>query len=71
MGELMRYSIRETMLEGEIIPSRVLHDIFPQKEFTEKKILIHRDGELPVSEKETLMEWGNQNRGYIPFCRSH
>ncbi len=59
-GEMMRYNIRETMLEGEIIPERILHDIFPQTEFTGKKILIHRDGELPDSEKEALMKWGNE-----------
>ena len=59
-GQLMRYNIREAMLEGEIIPSRILQDIFPKKEFAEKKILIHRDGFLPESEKKALMEWGDQ-----------
>ena len=59
-GELMRYNIREAMLEGEIIPERILQDIFPRKEFEGKKILIHRDGILPESEKEALMEWGKQ-----------
>ena len=59
-GELMRYNIREAMLEGEIIPPHILRDIFPQTEFSGKKILIHRDGKLPTAEKETLMEWGNQ-----------
>ena len=59
-GELMRYNIREAMLEGEIIPVHILQDIFPQTEFTGKKILIHRDGELPDSEKEALMKWGNE-----------
>ncbi|MYB65813.1 hypothetical protein F4X73_14070 [Candidatus Poribacteria bacterium] len=57
---MMRYNIRETMLEGEIIPERILHDIFPQKEFADKKILIHRDGILPESEKNTLIDWGKQ-----------
>ena len=59
-GELMQYNIREAMLEGEIIPPHILQDIFPQKEFSGKKILIHRDGNLPESEKEALMEWGDQ-----------
>lgn len=59
-GELMRYNIREAMLEGEILPPHILQDIFPQTEFSGKTILIHRDGNLPDSEKETLMEWGNQ-----------
>lgn len=59
-GEMMRYNIREAMLEGEIIPERILHDIFPQKEFANKKILIHRDGILPESEKNALTNWGKQ-----------
>lgn len=59
-GEMMRYNIREAMLEGEIIPERILHDIFPQKEFANKKILIHRDGILPESEKNALTDWGKQ-----------
>lgn len=59
-GELMRYSIRETRLEGEIIPQQILQNIFPGKEFTKKKILIHRDGILPESEREALIEWGDQ-----------
>ena len=59
-GELMQYNIREAMLEGEIIPPHILQNIFPQTEFSGKKILIHRDGNLPPLEKETLMEWGKQ-----------
>ena len=53
-GELMRYNIREAMLEGEIIPSHVLQDIFPPSEFADKKIIVHRDGNLPEPEKDTL-----------------
>ena len=37
-----------------------MQGIFPQKEFTGKKILIHRDGTLPELERKTLMEWGDQ-----------
>lgn len=59
-GEMMRYNIRDAMVEGEIIPERILHDIFPQKEFANKKILIHRDGILPESEKNALTNWGKQ-----------
>ena len=59
-GELMRYNIREIMLEGETIPSQILQGIFPQKEFTEKKILIHRDGILPEPERKVLTEWGDK-----------
>lgn len=59
-GELMRYNIRDAMLEGEIIPSHVLQDIFPRNEFAEKKIIVHRDGNLPEPEKDTLTNWGKE-----------
>ena len=59
-GELMRYNIREAMLEGEIIPPQVLQGIFPQSDFAHKKIIIHRDGNLPEPEKEVLMKWGDE-----------
>ncbi|PHV64268.1 Piwi domain-containing protein [Cyanobacterium aponinum] len=57
-GELLRYSIRDAMLEGEIIPSHILQDMFPVKEFSNKTIIIHRDGRLPLQEKESLLAWG-------------
>ena len=59
-GELMRYNIREAMLEGEIIPSHVLQDIFPRSEFANKKIIVHRDGNLPEPEKDALTNWGRE-----------
>lgn len=58
-GELLRYSIRDAKLEGEIIPSHVLQDIFPLSEFAGKRIIIHRDGKLPDKEKNALLKWGN------------
>ena len=59
-GELMRYNIREATLEGEIIPPNVLRGIFPQSDFANKKIIVHRDGNLPEPEKEALMKWGDE-----------
>ena len=59
-GELMRYNIREAMLEGEIIPPNVLRGIFPRSDFANKKIIVHRDGNLPEPEKEVLMKWGDE-----------
>ena len=59
-GELLRYSIRDAKLEGEIIPSHVLQDIFPLNEFAGKKIIIHRDGKLPEKEKAALEKWGRE-----------
>ncbi len=58
-GELLRYNIRDAMLEGEIIPTHILQDIFPVKEFSGKTIIIHRDGRLPNKEREALIKWGN------------
>ena len=59
-GELMRYNIREATLEGEIIPPNVLRGIFPRSDFAHKKIIVHRDGNLPESEKDTLTNWGRE-----------
>ena len=59
-GELMRYNIREATLEGEIVPPHILQDIFPQSDFADKKIIVHRDGNLPEPEKEVLMKWGDE-----------
>ena len=59
-GELMRYNIREATLEGEIVPPHILQDIFPQSDFADKKIIVHRDGNLPEQEKEVLMKWGDE-----------
>ena len=57
-GELLRYSIRDAMIEGEIIPDHILRDIFPSEEFSGKTIVIHRDGRLPEQEKKALLKWG-------------
>lgn len=59
-GELLRYSIRDAMLEGEIIPSHILQDIFPMREFSGKRVIIHRDGDLPSQEKESLIRWAEE-----------
>ena len=59
-GELMRYNIREATLEGEIIPPHVLKSIFSRSDFANKKIIVHRDGNLPEPEKEVLMKWGDE-----------
>jgi hypothetical protein len=59
-GELLRYSIRDALLEGEIIPKHILQDIFPVREFAKKRIVVHRDGRLPDKEKEALLKWGKE-----------
>lgn len=66
-GELLRYSIRDAMLEGEIIPTHILQDIFPVKEFSGKTIVIHRDGKLPPQEKEALLKWGKEIKATFHF----
>ncbi len=59
-GELLRYSIRDSMLEGEIIPMPVLQDIFPVADFAGKRVIIHRDGRLYEKEQRNLLQWSRE-----------
>ncbi|MBB1125611.1 Piwi domain-containing protein [Thiospirillum jenense] len=59
-GELLRYSIRNSMLEGEIIPMPVLQDMFPVADFAGKRVIIHRDGRLYEKEQRNLLRWSRE-----------
>jgi len=59
-GELLRYAIYDTPLEGETIPESVLRSLFPIKDFKEKNVVIHRDGHFRGKEKQALLEWAKK-----------
>ena len=65
-GNFMRFNAENTQQEGEIIPEAILRKFFHGKEFAGKRIIIHRDGNLPASEKEALMKLGDEFG--ITFC---
>ncbi|ANV85356.1 hypothetical protein AWQ21_13885 [Picosynechococcus sp. PCC 7003] len=55
-GELVHYSIRDATIDGEIIPKRMLYDLFPLHEYQGKRVVIHRDGNFPEEERQALEE---------------
>ena len=59
-GDFLRYSIHDAPLEGETIPTNVLQSLFPIKEFSGKRVVIHRDGYFRGDEKQALKAWGQQ-----------
>jgi Piwi domain len=59
-GEFLQYGIHDTVIEGETIPSDVLHALFPAAIFRGKRVVIHRDGSFRGEEKLALQEWATQ-----------
>lgn len=59
-GEFLQYALHDAPLEGETIPSHVLHALFPLAIFSGKKVLVHRDGLFRGEEKQALKEWAKR-----------
>ncbi|MCB0192589.1 MAG: hypothetical protein KDJ65_11655 [Anaerolineae bacterium] len=59
-GQFLHYNIRDATVEGETIPRNVLQAIFPVETFQNKRVVIHRDGNLQESEKVDLLAWGKE-----------
>lgn len=59
-GQFLRYVIHDAPIDGETIPSKVLRDLFPMKEFQGKKVIIHRDGLFRGEEKQALKNWASE-----------
>src|SRR5258708_236340 len=59
-GEFLQYVIHDAQLEGETIPSDVLHTLFPPAIFAGKRVVIHRDGLFRGDEKQSLKNWATQ-----------
>jgi argonaute-like protein implicated in RNA metabolism and viral defense len=59
-GQFLRYVIHDAPIDGETIPSKVLRDLFPMKEFQGKKVVIHRDGLFRGDEKQALKNWASE-----------
>lgn len=59
-GEFLKYSINDSIIEGETIPKNILQSLFPIKEFQNKRVIIHRDGLFRGDEKTDLQNWAEQ-----------
>ena len=55
------------MLEGEIIPTHILQDIFPVNEFAGKTSISQRGGRIHSKEIEQLLKWGEDMYGIFYF----
>jgi len=59
-GQFLRYVIHDAPIDGETIPTKVLQDLFPVKEFQGKRVVIHRDGLFRGEEKQALKNWASE-----------
>lgn len=57
-GVFLRYRVRELIAEDETLPYVLVRDLFPQREYAGKRVLIHHDGRLPADLLEALAGWG-------------
>jgi argonaute-like protein implicated in RNA metabolism and viral defense len=55
-GDLVKYTINDTAIEGETIPDKVLEALFPYHHFAGKHVVIHRDGLFRGNEKAALQQ---------------
>ena len=53
-GKLIGYRLENAGVEGETIPPDVLRGMFPTDAYSEKRVVVHRDGPFRGNEVETL-----------------
>lgn len=57
-GEFLRYVVRDLVQEDGKLPYVLMRDLFPQREFSGKRIVIHHDGKLAADLIAALSGWG-------------
>ncbi|MCU0479965.1 MAG: hypothetical protein MUE54_01985 [Anaerolineae bacterium] len=57
-GEFVRYTIRQITQDEPQVPYVLLRDLFPQRDFKEKRVVIHHDGALGEDILQALRGWG-------------
>ncbi len=66
-GRFVRYSVREIVTQDTAPPYVLVRDLFPQKEFSGKRIVIHHDGPLPPDLLQALTVWAQAiNATFFP-----
>ncbi len=53
------YCFYDTLIEGEEIPQKALEMFFPTKDFSNKRVLVYRDGRFRGKEIGALTERAN------------
>ena len=56
-GEFSRYNIREMTMQEKKPPYVLIRDLFPQKQFANKRIILHHDGPVSDDLLQALMVW--------------
>ena len=59
-GKFQGYRFHEAFIEGEEIPQKALESFFPIKDFSQKRVLIYRDGRFRGEEVEVLIKRASQ-----------
>ncbi|MFW5692294.1 MAG: hypothetical protein ACOCX3_02970, partial [Chloroflexota bacterium] len=57
-GEFMQYAVRDFSQTGDQIPYVLMRDLFPQRQFTGKRIILHYPGEFPADLLAAIRGWG-------------
>lgn len=55
-GEFVRYRLEDDLIDGEIIPPKLLERLLPVAELENKTVLIYRDGSFVGKEADYLVE---------------
>lgn len=57
-GAFTRYNVRDIVEQTDSLPYVLIRDLFPQREFSGKRVIIHHDGPFPDALLQTLHVWG-------------
>lgn len=59
-GDLIRYTMHDAPLEGEILPKPIIHRLLPAQDFAGKRAIIQRDGPFQGYEQQDLQNWADE-----------
>jgi hypothetical protein len=57
-GEFLSYTVRDMELEENTIPYVLMRDLFPQKQFSGQRVMIHHEGEIAPDLLKAITGWG-------------
>jgi hypothetical protein len=57
-GEFVRYAVRDLTTSDEAPPYVLVRDLFPQKDYSGKRVMIHHDNGLDPDLVQALAVWG-------------
>ncbi|HEX2620908.1 MAG TPA: hypothetical protein VHL11_12190, partial [Phototrophicaceae bacterium] len=56
-GEFVRYAVRQQAVAGSQL-FLLLRDLFPQRDFAGKRVIVHHEGKLDEETRQALQVWG-------------